>query len=513
MLSIEMTPKGGIFPEAVDDKAFFAALSTQLVNNPDKILVIKDRQYDYSTLNIGGDLPSGIMRIVGYIDGSTNPNYPAAQQGDAYYVSIAGKVGGVNGVEIEVGDFVFALNNNGGGDQGTIGNSWAITNVNLRLKTNMIYVDAVFGTDSTAKKNSIENKYQTIGAAEAVAVAGETIVVFPGTYNEGFLGKNGITYAFPFGATVNARWQDAFGGINYTVTGCADMVSSIAVLQISFPSAINFQCKSMTCNSLGFQAIFAGNGSQVNAQVSGDIINTIGDAIMTTDGSATVRANRIIGQNRACAIISGTSSTNRQIIYANEIISNSASGIAIQSAGGYMEIHAKKINRVAAVAGTGAIHIQPNIFPSVPQVFVYGDVNDNGDTAILISNASGNLTYYGNITGNGNISVTGASAQAKINGEIIITKDAGVVSMSGGTVEVKGRVKNLSNTANAHGVVINGGTPILNQAIINTTNAGTNSLFATAPRNAICYNSVANKAKNANVTTLVSALVVDAAVQ
>lgn len=440
MLEIKMTPKGGSVPETIDNKAFLAALSTQILNNPDRIMLLNDKQYDYATLIVNTLLGAG-------------------------------------------------------------------------MKNNAIYVDAVFGDDSTAEKNSLEKKYKSISAAQAAALAGETIIVFPGSYVEGFLGKNGINYAFPFGATVDARWQDAFGGMSYNVTGFADMVSSIAVLQISFPSLINFQCRSMTCNSLGFQAIFAGNSSQVNAEVWGDITNTIGDAVMTTDGSATVRANRIIGQNRACIIISGTSSTNRQIIYANELISNSASGIVTWSAGGYQEIHTKKITRNGVVAGTGAVHIQPNIFPSVPVVNIRGDIQDNGDTAILISNASGNLNCYGNISGNGNISVTGASAQAKINGDVIITKDAGVISMSGGTVEVKGKLKNLSNTANAHGVVINGGTPVLNRAVIVTTNAGTNSLFASAPRNAIVYTGFANKAKHANVTTLVGALVVDANVQ
>ena len=37
MLAIQMIPKGGILPEAIDNKDFFAALSTQILNNPDHI--------------------------------------------------------------------------------------------------------------------------------------------------------------------------------------------------------------------------------------------------------------------------------------------------------------------------------------------------------------------------------------------------------------------------------------------------------------------------------------------
>lgn len=516
MLAIQMIPKGGILPEAIDNKDFFAALSTQILNNPDRIIRINEKQYDYSTLSIGGILPTGVLKIIGNIDASTNPNYPAALQGDAYYVSVAGKVGGVNGSEVEVGDFVYARADNPGGDQATVGNSWGITNVNLRLKTNAIYVDSVYGDDATAKKNSTEFKYKTISAAQAVAVAGEALVMFPGTYNEpGQLGKNGLTYHFPFGGTVNGFWNDPGGTHSYTVTGFADMVSTSAVLIVSFNnSTINFQCRSMTSSSFAQPVIFAGGGCKVNVQVAGDIINTTGEGVMSTDPTTNlyVVANKIIAQGRACTVITGTSSAHRQIVYAKEIISNSASGIVTWSAGGSQEVHGK-LTRTVGNLTQGAIHVQQNIFPSIAIVNVYGDLQDDADIAVLINNNSGILNYYGNISGVGNISVTGSSAQARINGDVVITKDAGVVTMSGGIVEVKGRLKNLSNTANAHGIVINGGTPILNQTIIVTTNAGTNSLFAAALRNAIVYTGFANRAKHANVTTLVGALVVDANVQ
>ena len=133
MLAIQMIPKGGILPEAIDNNAFFAALSTQLLNNPDRIMKVNDKQYDYATLIINGLLSAG-------------------------------------------------------------------------MKNNAIYVDSIFGNDITAEKNSLEKKYKSILAAETAAVAGETIVIFPGDYVEGFLGKNKLTYSFPFGANVQCAW-------------------------------------------------------------------------------------------------------------------------------------------------------------------------------------------------------------------------------------------------------------------------------------------------------------------
>ena len=114
MLAIQMIPKGGSIAEAIDTNAFFAALSTQILNNPDRIIRVNEKQYDYSTLIINGLLSAG-------------------------------------------------------------------------MKNNAIYVDSVFGDNTTAEKNNLEKKYKTILAAETAAIAGETIVVFPGNYVEGFL--------------------------------------------------------------------------------------------------------------------------------------------------------------------------------------------------------------------------------------------------------------------------------------------------------------------------------------
>src|ERR1051325_864869 len=42
----------------------------------------------------------------GVIDCSTNPNYPAADAGHLFIVSVAGKIGGASGVSVEVGDMI-----------------------------------------------------------------------------------------------------------------------------------------------------------------------------------------------------------------------------------------------------------------------------------------------------------------------------------------------------------------------------------------------------------------------
>ena len=78
---------------------------------------------------------TGVMRIVGTIDASTNPNYPAAVTGDSYLVSADGRVGGALGKVVTTGDLVVCLNDNAGGDEATVGADWLVLEMNLNQAT------------------------------------------------------------------------------------------------------------------------------------------------------------------------------------------------------------------------------------------------------------------------------------------------------------------------------------------------------------------------------------------
>jgi hypothetical protein len=46
------------------------------------------------------------MLFKGVIDCSANPNYPAADAGHFYKISVAGKIGGASGINVQVGDSI-----------------------------------------------------------------------------------------------------------------------------------------------------------------------------------------------------------------------------------------------------------------------------------------------------------------------------------------------------------------------------------------------------------------------
>lgn len=75
-------------------------------------------------------LASGIT-IKGGIDASTNPNYPAAIVGDAYYITVDGKIGGAAGEVVETGDMIIAITDNAGGDEAAVGADWIVLQDNI----------------------------------------------------------------------------------------------------------------------------------------------------------------------------------------------------------------------------------------------------------------------------------------------------------------------------------------------------------------------------------------------
>lgn len=72
------------------------------------------------------------MVFKGAQDCSSNPNYPAANRGDTYRVSVAGKIGGGSGPDVEAGDLLICnTDSSSSGNHASVGANWNIIQVNI----------------------------------------------------------------------------------------------------------------------------------------------------------------------------------------------------------------------------------------------------------------------------------------------------------------------------------------------------------------------------------------------
>lgn len=72
------------------------------------------------------------MVFKGVVDCSTNPNYPAADRGWTYRVSVAGKIGGASGAVVQAGDLTICLDDaTSSGNQASVGTNWTVVQTNI----------------------------------------------------------------------------------------------------------------------------------------------------------------------------------------------------------------------------------------------------------------------------------------------------------------------------------------------------------------------------------------------
>lgn len=73
-----------------------------------------------------------VVEIKGGIDCSSNPNYPAADAGYLYKVTVAGKIGGASGPNVEAGDTLLCfVDGSSSGNQAAVGANWTVVQVNI----------------------------------------------------------------------------------------------------------------------------------------------------------------------------------------------------------------------------------------------------------------------------------------------------------------------------------------------------------------------------------------------
>lgn len=150
--------------------------------------------------------------------------------------------------------------------------SWAAAGASgAALAGNVIIVDAVNGNDGTGASGDLTKPFLTLLAAQTAASAGQTILVYPGSYTSTALGKDGVNWYFMPGANV------AFSSGNGFVASTA--------MTFKVRGYGNFNC------TLGSARFVWTDNAGANIDIECDLITA--NVIRFSNGTARIKANSI----------------------------------------------------------------------------------------------------------------------------------------------------------------------------------------------------------------------------
>ena len=333
------------------------------------------------------------------------------------------------------------------------------------LTGNLLYVDDVNGNDGTAVSGDLNKPFQTLFAAQIAAVAGDTIVVYPGSYTSNPLGKRGVNWYFMPEAVVNfttTGWTVPLDTIpqSFSVYGEGEFNAVANAFSFSFIGEYSIACKSMTgassfcsssvvvnvsCETMSFSSGMAFNGgvSTINCPSIAPGTTTgisIGNAEVTINGNVT-------GAATSSSLIQTTSSGAR-LRMNGKVTATSGSTGAVGIAGGSNIMTGDIVHNGT---GSGVIHVSGNVTILNSQIttsgagvpiskFVAGGVIRLRDVYLFSITAANTITgpvgtsvialgCYSNVSLGANVTVVG---DMKIGDTVAATANQVPVSLANG---------------------------------------------------------------------------------
>lgn len=97
------------------------------------------------------------VRVAEPIDCSTNPNYPTAEKGDRWRVTVAGRIGGASGVLVGINDLIECVNDTTSGDHSTVGSKFIIlqSNIDSATETTEGYIRKATNAEGLAGSSNV----------------------------------------------------------------------------------------------------------------------------------------------------------------------------------------------------------------------------------------------------------------------------------------------------------------------------------------------------------------------
>ena len=394
------------------------------------------------------------------------------------------------------------------------------------------------GNNSTGTRNDWAKPFLTIAAANSVAQAGDLVIVYPGTYNEGDVAKSNVNYYFYKGAVVSsgiaACISDSVGQAkNIFIYGEGDFISTSnrGLFTQNQDTNIIFRFNHIE----GFDGILVGNANYINIKGS--------SAKALTQYTVSIRGNSSgvvdidfydgsVSSNKGQTILirnASLDSTPRELfVKGKRLVSNCEflQGAITTENCDYLTTYVSidSINHVTSSDSftTSAIWHQSGrlkVTGAVRSTNNFGVIlgNNGGDTILLLDNCQ---------VSSNNSALSAATATANIYAEVInselnktsaMTTPTVSLGATAGPVEVSligTGVRNLSTDSAAHGIEITDANPVvrIRDVKIDIASATADSVSSPVARTIFIESILTtNKAMDANVTNGVtgSSVIVD----
>lgn len=310
------------------------------------------------------------------------------------------------------------------------------------LPTNNVCHVMKNGSDATGTRNRMDLPFLTCAAAEAAAVAGDTIMVWNGTYDEQDLGTKFLFYIL-HGGTITSTTGSVFTtveDISISGNGFIQGLSGSPAIIVADARTFKNQGIYILSNGVGVDLADGQLAGTFNIASTDTCIQCVANP-----GSVNITGN-LTSQTTYCIdAVAGISGIIR-----GNVTSNGA-GSALYSDSGQLIIIGNITSGGGAIENVGSAEIE-----------VYGTVLGTAGTACLTS-APSRTNIYGNVFGAtgvdmsggycaiyGNIEATGA-AIIKTDGELQVTGkvqgDTRGFDQSGGTAIINGNITGGSQNA------------------------------------------------------------------
>lgn len=217
--------------------------STSLAENSDTVVASQKAVKAYVDGLIAAN---DAMVFKGVINASTNPNYPAADSGHTYRISVAGKIGGPSGPNVESGDMlVCTVDGSAAGTHAAVGANWAIiqTNIDGALTT------ADIGVSVQAQDATLQSLAGLATAANQglYLTATDTFATFSLTAGGRALGGvAGTANTFPYFSAANVVTLGSITAAGRTVLAAVDATAQRTALGLGSMATQNANAVAIT---------------------------------------------------------------------------------------------------------------------------------------------------------------------------------------------------------------------------------------------------------------------------